>query len=58
MTERINYKKNIQISRIFRLKNPNLTIIYICPFPLCNEIVKYYLRILDFHNIPNYRMKI
>ncbi len=37
-TERINHKKNIQMPRIFNLKDPNVTIIYIIPFKFNDEL--------------------
>ena len=38
---------------MFRVKDPNIDIIYICPFPLTNEIYNYYLKILELVEIEN-----
>ena len=43
----------MQISRIFNMKDPNVDIIYICPFPLTKEIYSYYLKILELVEIEN-----
>jgi hypothetical protein len=35
------------------VKDPNVDIIYVCPFPLTNEIYNYYLKILELVEIEN-----
>ena len=35
------------------MKDPNVDIIYVCPFPLTNEIYNYYLKILELVEIEN-----
>ena len=49
--EKFKQKENAQISRIFSVKDPNVDVIYICPFPLTNEIYNYYLKILELVEI-------
>lgn len=58
--EKFKQKENCQISRLFAIKDPNVEIIYICPFPLTNEIYDYYLKILELVEIenPELRLKI
>lgn len=51
--EKYKQKENTQISRIFRLKDPNIDIIYVAPFLLTSEVSKYYMKILDLWEIPN-----
>jgi len=41
----------MQIARIFSVKDPNVDVIYICPFPLTKEIYDYYLKILELVEI-------
>ena len=41
----------MQISRIFSVKDPNVDVIYICPYPLTTEIYNYYLKILELVEI-------
>lgn len=41
------------MSRIFSVKDPNLEVIYISPFPLTNEIQQYYSKILELVEIEN-----
>jgi len=49
--EKFKQKENMQIARIFSVKDPNVDVIYICPFPLTNEIYNYYLKILELVEI-------
>ena len=37
--------------RIFSIKDPNVNVIYICPFNLSNEVKKYYQKILELVEI-------
>jgi len=49
--EKYKQKENAQIARLFGVKDPNVNIIYICPFPLTSEIYNYYLKILELVEI-------
>lgn len=49
--EKYKQKENAQISRLFSIKDPNVNIIYVCPFPLTSEIYNYYLKILELVEI-------
>ena len=40
--EKFKQKENCQINRLFNIRDPNVEIVYICPFPLTNEIQDYY----------------
>jgi hypothetical protein len=51
--EKYKQRENTQISRIFRLKDPNIDVIYVSPFLLTSEVSKYYMKILDLWEIPN-----
>ncbi|EGR31111.1 IQ calmodulin-binding motif family protein, putative, partial [Ichthyophthirius multifiliis] len=53
--EKISQRQNIQITRIFALKDPLLEIIYISPYQLSSEIVNYYYKILELGDIQNYK---
>ena len=35
------------------MKDPNVDIIYVCPFTLTNDVYKYYLKILELVEIEN-----
>jgi IQ domain-containing protein H len=50
-TEKLKQKENSQIARIFSVKDPNVDVIYICPFTLTNDVYKYYLKILELVEI-------
>ena len=50
-TENIAEKKNLQLSRIFRLKNRNVTVIYVSSSELPMDVISYYYRILDLLGI-------
>ena len=49
--EKFKQKENMQIARIFSVKDPNVDVVYICPYPLTNEIYNYYLKILELVEI-------
>lgn len=42
-----NNRQNFQLSRIFRLINPNVELIYISPEEIPMDILAYYLKILE-----------
>lgn len=49
--EKFIQRENIQITRLFALKNPLVDIIYVCPFDLSPEIIGYYTKVLEIGNI-------
>lgn len=51
--EKLKQKENSQIARIFSVKDPNVDVIYVCPFTLTNDVYKYYLKILELVEIDN-----
>ena len=51
--EKFKQKENAQIARIFSVKDPNVDVIYVCPFTLTNDVYKYYLKILELVEIEN-----
>jgi len=54
-TEKFQEIQNSQISRIFRIKDPNVTVIYITPFHLVSDIINYYSKIFELQGIENYQ---
>lgn len=51
--EKFAEKENIQLSRLINLADPNLEIIYVCPFKLEQDIIAYYFSILNTLGIEN-----
>jgi len=49
--EKFKQKENAQIARIFSVKDPNVDVIYVCPFHLTKEVEKYYKKILELVEI-------
>jgi len=49
---------NIQITRIFNLKNVNKHIIYVLPYALDEETINYYYKIMELEEIPNYKERV
>ena len=49
--EKFIQRENLQISRLFLLKDPNVNIIYISPFTFTNDILGYYMKILQIGDI-------
>ena len=41
------------MGRIFSLKDPNVDVVYVCPYPLTKEITTYYEKILELVEIEN-----
>jgi hypothetical protein len=56
--ENLKQQENAQISRIFRLKDPNVDVIYVAPYELSAEVTKYYMKILELLEIDNSRLHI
>ena len=53
LTEKYPMKENLQISRLIRLIDPNVDIIYIIPYEFPEEIISYYYSILENIGITN-----
>jgi hypothetical protein len=51
--EKYKQRENAQIARIFRMKDPNVDIVYVAPFMLTSEVSKYYMKILELCDIDN-----
>jgi len=49
--EKFMQRENLQITRLFALKNPLVDIIYVCPFDLNQDIINYYTKVLEIGNI-------
>ena len=49
---------NIQLTKIFNIKNPNKNIIYLLPHHLDEETINYYYKIMELEEIPNYKERI
>lgn len=43
---RLSEKKNIEIMRIFRVKDPNVSVVMVCPNEVPPEVLNYYHKIL------------
>ena len=48
---KLKQKENSQIMRIFSVKDPNVDVIYVCPFTMTAEVYKYYMKILELVEI-------
>lgn len=53
--ENFGERENIQLSRIFRLQDENLIIIYISSCELTPELINYYYKMLDLAGVPKYQ---
>lgn len=51
--DKFNERQNNQLNRIINLKDPNVEIIYICPFEIGNEVLSYYFSILSTMGVEN-----
>ena len=51
--EKFLQRENSQISRIFAIKDPNVDVLYISPFQMTNDVIGYYMKILEIGDIEN-----
>jgi len=51
--EKFNERQNNQLNRMTNLKDPNVEIIYVCPFEIGNEVLSYYFSILSTMGVEN-----
>jgi hypothetical protein len=58
--EKFLQRENSQISRIFAVKDPLVEVIYVSPFQMTNDVVGYYMKILEIGEIesPNSKLNI
>ena len=49
--EKFMQRENIQIARLFLLRDPNVSIIYVSPFTFTNDVLGYYMKILQIGDI-------
>ena len=49
--EKFVQRENMQISRLFLLRDPNVNIIYISPYTFTNDVLGYYMKILQIGDI-------
>lgn len=49
--EELVQKMNVEITRIFNVREPNLNIIYVCPFPLSADITNYYYKVRSYQYV-------
>lgn len=55
---KLKQKENSQLGRIFRVRDPNVRIILIVPFPLTPEIQDYYIKMLTLVDLPDARNRV
>lgn len=49
--EKFLQRENAQISRIFSVKDPNVDVVYVAPFTMTNDVLGYYMKILEIGEI-------
>lgn len=49
--EKFMQRENLQISRLFLLRDPNVNIVYVSPFTFTNDVLGYYMKILQIGDI-------
>lgn len=57
-TKNVKQKENVQISRIFRAMETDVSVIYVCPFQIKEDILKYYYSIFNFNQLNSIQQKI
>lgn len=53
--ENFQERQNIQLSRIFRLKDEDLVVVYVSAREIPQEVVNYYYKILELSDVKNYK---
>ena len=56
--EKFLQRENAQISRIFAVKDPLVDVIYISPFQMTNDVIGYYMKIMEIGEIDNPNSKL
>lgn len=56
--EKFLQRENAQISRIFSVKDPLVEVIYVSPFQMTNDVLGYYMKILEIGEIENPNSKL
>lgn len=54
-TEKYIQKINLQITRIFCIKDPLVTCVYILPFDIPDDILNYYYKVFELSDISNFK---
>ena len=57
-TEKLETKKNMHLSRIFTIKDPNLELIIVIPKAFSTDLINFYFTILELGKVHNYRERI
>ena len=58
ITDKYPMKENLQLSRLIRLVDPNVEIIFIIPYDLSEEIISYYYSVLENIGITNLEKRV
>lgn len=53
LTRDYHLQQNSQMSRLFRLADPNVTMIMISPIPLPIDLLAYYVKMLEIIGVEN-----
>ena len=56
--EKFMERQNQQIARIFALRDPDVSVIYICPFQINLDIIHYYQKIFEIGDVVDYRNRL
>jgi len=51
--EKFLQRENAQIARLFSVKDPNVDVIYVAPFQMTNDVLGYYMKILEIGEVEN-----
>jgi hypothetical protein len=54
--ENFKQRENMQMTRIFALKDPNVEVIFVSPYALPKEIISYYFKICELGELPTYKV--
>lgn len=57
-SEKFPQRENCQITRVFRLRDPFLTIVYVSPIPLTEELISYYMKVLEISQVTDARTRL
>ena len=55
---KLQQRQNIQLGRIFRVKNPLIDVIYVTQQAMNPEILRYYYKVLELHGVSNPQQRV
>jgi hypothetical protein len=56
--EKFLIRENSQLSRIFAIRDPNVEVVYVVPFQMTNDVLGYYMKILEIGEVEDAKSRL